>query len=117
MRPKLGSRLQSVSGSPLAPFTALPWASRLAVVFLVLLAILAVFAPLIAPHGPLTTGTCSSASRSATRCASVPWIMTARRPNSFAMRRAVKISSARCAWKCASALPQSSGSSASSLLS
>ncbi|WP_270407142.1 dipeptide/oligopeptide/nickel ABC transporter permease/ATP-binding protein [Brachybacterium paraconglomeratum] len=57
MRPKLGSRLQSVSGSPLAPFTALPWASRLAVVFLVLLAILAVFAPLIAPHGPLTTGT------------------------------------------------------------
>ena len=57
MRPRLGSRLQSVSGSPLAPFTALPWASRLAVVFLVLLAILAVFAPLIAPHGPLTTGT------------------------------------------------------------
>ncbi|GAP79529.1 MULTISPECIES: dipeptide/oligopeptide/nickel ABC transporter permease/ATP-binding protein [Brachybacterium] len=57
MRPKLGSRLQSVSGSPLAPFNALPWASRLAVVFLVLLAILAVFAPLIAPHGPLTTGT------------------------------------------------------------
>ena len=56
MRPKLGSRLQSVSGSPLAPFTALPWASRFAVVFLVLLAILAVFAPLIAPHGPLTTG-------------------------------------------------------------
>ena len=61
MRPKLGSRLQSVSGSPLAPFTALPWASRLAVVFLVLLAILAVFAPLIAPHGPLTTGTPVSA--------------------------------------------------------
>ncbi|MEO2098428.1 MAG: dipeptide/oligopeptide/nickel ABC transporter permease/ATP-binding protein [Brachybacterium sp.] len=57
MRPKLGSRLQSVSSSPLAPFTALPWASRFAVVFLVLLAILAVFAPLIAPHGPLTTGT------------------------------------------------------------
>ncbi|MGP5055751.1 dipeptide/oligopeptide/nickel ABC transporter permease/ATP-binding protein [Brachybacterium paraconglomeratum] len=57
MRPKLGSRLQSVSGSPLAPFTALPWASRLAVAFLVLLAVLAVLAPVIAPHGPLTTGT------------------------------------------------------------
>jgi len=57
MRPKLGSRLQSVSGSPLAPFTALPIASRLAVVFLVLLAVLAVFAPLLSPHGPLTTGT------------------------------------------------------------
>ncbi len=57
MRPKLGSRLQSVSGSPLAPFTALPIASRLSVVFLVLLAVLAVFAPLLSPHGPLTTGT------------------------------------------------------------
>jgi peptide/nickel transport system permease protein len=57
MRPKLGSRLQSVSGSPLAPFTALPWASRLAVLFLALLVVLAVFAPLISPYGPLTTGT------------------------------------------------------------
>ena len=57
MRPKLGSRLQSVSGSPLAPFASLPWASRLAVVFLVLLAVLAVFAPLLSPYGPLTTGT------------------------------------------------------------
>ena len=28
MRPKLGSRLQSVSGSPLAPFASLPWASQ-----------------------------------------------------------------------------------------
>ena len=36
MRPKLGSRLP-VSGSPLAPFTTLPWASRIAVVFLALL--------------------------------------------------------------------------------
>ena len=57
MRPKLGSRLQSVSGRPLAPFTALPWTSRLAVLFLALLAVLAVFAPLVSPHGPLTTGT------------------------------------------------------------
>lgn len=56
MRPKLGSRLQSVSGSPLAPFTALPWPSRIAVLFLLGLTVLAVFAPLIAPHGPLTTG-------------------------------------------------------------
>lgn len=57
MRPKLGSSLQSVSGSPLAPFTALPWPSRIAVLFLLGLTVLAVFAPLIAPHGPLTTGT------------------------------------------------------------
>ena len=57
MRPTLGSRLQSVSGSPLAPFTALPLPSRIAVVFLALLGLLAVAAPLVAPHGPLTTGT------------------------------------------------------------
>jgi peptide/nickel transport system permease protein len=57
MRPELGSRLQSVSGSPLAPFTALPLVSRIAVVFLVLLGVLAVFAPLLAPFGPLATGT------------------------------------------------------------
>jgi peptide/nickel transport system permease protein len=57
MRPELGSRLQSVSGSPLAPFTALPLVSRIAVVFLVLLGVLAVFAPLLAPYGPLATGT------------------------------------------------------------
>ncbi|HJG90979.1 MAG TPA: dipeptide/oligopeptide/nickel ABC transporter permease/ATP-binding protein [Brachybacterium massiliense] len=57
MRPKLGSRLQSVSGSPLAPFTALPWPSRIAVIFLALLGLLALFAPLLSPHGPLTTGT------------------------------------------------------------
>jgi peptide/nickel transport system permease protein len=57
MRPELGSRLQSVSGSPLAPFTALPLVSRIAVLFLVLLGVLAVFAPLLAPYGPLATGT------------------------------------------------------------
>lgn len=57
MRPKLGSRLQSVSGSPLAPFTALPWTSRIAVGFLVLLGLTAIFAPVISTHGPLTTGT------------------------------------------------------------
>ena len=57
MRPRLGSRLQSVSGSPLAPFTALPLVSRVAVVFLVLLGVLAVCAPLLAPFGPLATGT------------------------------------------------------------
>ncbi|MGO1407833.1 MAG: dipeptide/oligopeptide/nickel ABC transporter permease/ATP-binding protein [Brachybacterium sp.] len=57
MRPKLGSRLRSVSGSPLAPFTALPLMSRIAVIFLGLLGVLAIFAPLIAQHGPLATGT------------------------------------------------------------
>ncbi|MGP5005925.1 dipeptide/oligopeptide/nickel ABC transporter permease/ATP-binding protein [Brachybacterium tyrofermentans] len=56
MRRKLGSRLQSVSGSPLAPFTALPWPSRIAVLFLVLLTLLAVFAPIVVPYGPLATG-------------------------------------------------------------
>ena len=57
MRPRLGSRLQSVSGSPLAPFTALPLVSRIAVIFLVLLGVLAVCSPLLAPFGPLATGT------------------------------------------------------------
>ncbi|MGO2822700.1 MAG: ABC transporter permease, partial [Brachybacterium tyrofermentans] len=56
MRPKLGSRLQSVSGSPLAPFTALPWPSRIAVLFLVGLTLLAIFAPVIAQYGPLASG-------------------------------------------------------------
>ena len=57
MRPRLGSRLRAVSGSPLAPFTALPLISRIAVIFLGLLGLLAIFAPVIAQHGPLTTGT------------------------------------------------------------
>jgi peptide/nickel transport system permease protein len=57
MRPRLGSRLQSLSGRPPAPFTALPWASRIAVLFLVLLGLVALLAPFISPHGPLTTGT------------------------------------------------------------
>ncbi|ASK66434.1 ABC transporter [Brachybacterium avium] len=57
MRPKLGSRLRSVSGSPLAPLTALPWPSRIAVGFLALLALVAIFAPLVAPYDPLATGT------------------------------------------------------------
>ncbi|GAA1309719.1 dipeptide/oligopeptide/nickel ABC transporter permease/ATP-binding protein [Brachybacterium tyrofermentans] len=56
MRPKLGSRLQSVSGSPLAPFTALPWPSRIAVLFLAGLTLLAIFAPVIAQYGPLASG-------------------------------------------------------------
>jgi len=57
MRPRLGSRLRSVSGSPLASFTALPVISRIAVIFLGLLGLLAIFAPVVAQHGPLTTGT------------------------------------------------------------
>ncbi|MGP9538720.1 dipeptide/oligopeptide/nickel ABC transporter permease/ATP-binding protein [Brachybacterium sp. AOP43-C2-M15] len=57
MRPALGSRLQSVSGSPLAPFTALPLASRISVIFLAVLGLVAVFAPLVSQHGPLATGT------------------------------------------------------------
>ncbi|WP_395963437.1 ABC transporter permease [Brachybacterium sp. Z12] len=35
----------------------LPWPSRIAVLFLAMLALLAIFAPLLAPHSPLTTGT------------------------------------------------------------
>ncbi|ATG52759.1 ABC transporter [Brachybacterium vulturis] len=57
MRPKLGSRLQSVSGSPLAPLTALPWTSRIALAFLSLLALVSLFAPFVAPYDPLATGT------------------------------------------------------------
>ncbi|WP_193104885.1 dipeptide/oligopeptide/nickel ABC transporter permease/ATP-binding protein [Brachybacterium sp. FME24] len=57
MRPKLGSRLQSVSGSPLASFTSLPLPSRFAVVFLALLALIAIFAPLTSSYSPLASGT------------------------------------------------------------
>ncbi|GAA1490188.1 dipeptide/oligopeptide/nickel ABC transporter permease/ATP-binding protein [Brachybacterium sacelli] len=57
MRPKLGSRLRAVSGSPLAPLTSLPWPSRLAVGFLVVLALVALCAPLVAPYSPLRSGT------------------------------------------------------------
>ncbi|MDN5687618.1 MAG: dipeptide/oligopeptide/nickel ABC transporter permease/ATP-binding protein [Brachybacterium sp.] len=57
MRPKLGSRLKAVSGSPLAPVTALPWPSRIAVSFLALLILVAIVAPLAAPYDPLATGT------------------------------------------------------------
>ncbi|GAA1484280.1 dipeptide/oligopeptide/nickel ABC transporter permease/ATP-binding protein [Brachybacterium fresconis] len=57
MRPKLGSRLQAVSGRPLAPLTALPWPSRIAVTFLMLLVLVAIAAPVAAPYDPLATGT------------------------------------------------------------
>ena len=57
MRPHLGSRLASVSGAPLVSFRRLPLASKIAVSFLLLLVLMAVFAPVISPHGPLTTGT------------------------------------------------------------
>ncbi|GAB2535789.1 dipeptide/oligopeptide/nickel ABC transporter permease/ATP-binding protein [Brachybacterium huguangmaarense] len=57
MRPRLESRLRSVSRSPLAPFTSLPWASRIAVVFLVVMGLAALLAPVLAPHDPLASGT------------------------------------------------------------
>ncbi len=57
MRRHLDRRLQSVAGSRLAALTSLPWAGRVALVFLVLLVLAAVFAPLLAPDDPLASGT------------------------------------------------------------
>ncbi|MDN5819972.1 MAG: dipeptide/oligopeptide/nickel ABC transporter permease/ATP-binding protein, partial [Brachybacterium sp.] len=57
MRPHLGSRLRSVSGSAPAPFRSLPLPSRISVIFLALLGLVAVFAPWVSQYGPLTTGT------------------------------------------------------------
>ncbi|MDP9980994.1 peptide/nickel transport system permease protein [Pseudarthrobacter oxydans] len=49
MRSKLAERLSA----PGVRFKALPWTSRLALVFLVAITLSAIFAPLIAPHDPL----------------------------------------------------------------
>ncbi|MEV7634135.1 dipeptide/oligopeptide/nickel ABC transporter permease/ATP-binding protein [Microbacterium sp. NPDC089318] len=51
MRSKLAERLSA----PGLRFKALPWGSRLALAFLVVIAAAAVFAPVLAPHDPLET--------------------------------------------------------------
>lgn len=51
MRSKLAERLSA----PGLRFKALPWSSRLALAFLVLIALAAVLAPVLAPHDPLET--------------------------------------------------------------
>ena len=56
MRPKLGSRLQSVSGASLSGLATLPLPSKIALGFLVLLALAAAAAPLVSVHDPLATG-------------------------------------------------------------
>ena len=56
MRPKLGSRLQSVSGASLRGLAGLPLPSKIALGFLVLLALAAAAAPIASPYDPLATG-------------------------------------------------------------
>jgi peptide/nickel transport system permease protein len=51
MRSKLAERLSA----PGIRFKALPWGSRIALLFLVMIVLAAVFAPVIAPHDPLET--------------------------------------------------------------
>lgn len=51
MRSKLAERLSA----PGIRFKALPWGSRIALLFLVIIALAAVFAPVLAPHDPLET--------------------------------------------------------------
>ncbi|MFS0718579.1 dipeptide/oligopeptide/nickel ABC transporter permease/ATP-binding protein [Arthrobacter sp. 1P04PC] len=51
MRSKLAERLSA----PGLRFKALPWSSRLALAFLVLIALASVLAPVLAPHDPLET--------------------------------------------------------------
>ncbi|MET3719483.1 MULTISPECIES: dipeptide/oligopeptide/nickel ABC transporter permease/ATP-binding protein [unclassified Arthrobacter] len=51
MRSKLAERLSA----PGLRFKALPWGSRIALLFLIMIVLAAVFAPVIAPHDPLET--------------------------------------------------------------
>lgn len=51
MRSKLAERLSA----PGLRFKALPWSSRLALAFLVVIVLAAIFAPVLAPHDPLET--------------------------------------------------------------
>ncbi|MGO4582926.1 dipeptide/oligopeptide/nickel ABC transporter permease/ATP-binding protein [Arthrobacter sp. 2RAF6] len=51
MRSKLAERLSA----PGVRFKSLPWGSRFALLFLVVIVLAAIFAPLIAPHDPLET--------------------------------------------------------------
>ncbi|UVJ40292.1 dipeptide/oligopeptide/nickel ABC transporter permease/ATP-binding protein [Arthrobacter sp. CJ23] len=51
MRSKLAERLSA----PGIRFKALPWGSRIALLFLIMIVLAAVFAPVIAPHDPLET--------------------------------------------------------------
>jgi peptide/nickel transport system permease protein len=51
MRSKLAERLSA----PGIRFKALPWGSRIALLFLIVIVLSAVFAPVIAPHDPLET--------------------------------------------------------------
>lgn len=51
MRSKLAERLST----PGIRFKALPWGSRIALLFLIMIVLAAVFAPVIAPHDPLET--------------------------------------------------------------
>ncbi|MFW0774194.1 dipeptide/oligopeptide/nickel ABC transporter permease/ATP-binding protein [Paenarthrobacter nitroguajacolicus] len=51
MRSKLAERLSA----PGIRFKALPWGSRIALLFLIMIVLAAIFAPVIAPHDPLET--------------------------------------------------------------
>ncbi|WP_159704714.1 dipeptide/oligopeptide/nickel ABC transporter permease/ATP-binding protein [Arthrobacter sp. 18067] len=51
MRSKLAERLSA----PGIRFKALPWGSRIALLFLIVIVLAAIFAPVIAPHDPLET--------------------------------------------------------------
>ncbi|WP_347109759.1 dipeptide/oligopeptide/nickel ABC transporter permease/ATP-binding protein [Paenarthrobacter sp. S56] len=51
MRSKLAERLSA----PGLRFKALPWGSRIALLFLILIVLAAIFAPVLAPHDPLET--------------------------------------------------------------
>ncbi|ALC06760.1 ABC-type dipeptide/oligopeptide/nickel transport system, fused permease and ATPase component [Corynebacterium deserti GIMN1.010] len=56
MRRKLTTTLENKPGARLGGFAALPMASKIALVFLFLIFILAIFAPLIAKYDPLASG-------------------------------------------------------------
>ncbi len=57
MRPNLQKKLFAVQGSSLSGLRSLPLPSKVSLGFIVLLGLVAIFAPLVAPYDPLLTGT------------------------------------------------------------
>lgn len=57
MRSRLSDRLASVPGMRMGPIRDLPWVSKVVLVFLFILVLAAIFAPIVSPAGPYATGT------------------------------------------------------------
>ncbi|GAP59191.1 ABC transporter protein [Arthrobacter sp. Hiyo1] len=78
MRSKLAERLSA----PGVRFKSLPWGSRFALLFLVVIALAAIFAPVLAPHDPLETFILRKLRTATTSSAPTAWAATSS-PGSF----------------------------------